>query len=498
MAIQERNPTSDVAETGTWTGATAGTRYTLVDDYPSTDTADQLTHGTTAGGIVFGFSAFTVPTGSTINSVKVNYYDREATNGNNQIGARLRVGGTDYNATTHNPGTATTLRTDTWTTNPRTGVAWTVTDVNGTSANNLTGFGLNASDANPAISITSIEIEVDYTPPVALSQSNYAFYQYGSESGSTIIGSQNTARTFTLGTDTVSFLLRAMIQETNGTSGVSTDDYRLEFTLNGESFVSLGSLLGTGSFGNTSTTSSSFSLSTSLPYVSQSFVGNGRRLRSIVLYHTQSSSDAEVKIYTHSGTYGSSSVPSSTLVATNTSFTNNFGTKTYVFDDPLLEKDVNYVLVVKWTSTNLSLEYSSDTYSGNAADSTNGTSWTTYSDRDLKFFLNTGATAVKSYSASPLTEADATTNRLTGGTGSFVAGKVSLDGVVDDIQITASNYTEFLYGIQLDTACLLSGDSITFRVVRNGVTTNMTYTVTPTINISAGVTANTSAMFLLF
>lgn len=161
MATLTRNPTSDIAVSGDWTG-TAGSRYTLVDDYPSQDTLDQLTHGTTAGQILFGYDSVSIGTDNAIESVKINYYDREASNGPNNAAAALRIGGVDYSAATHQVSTTTTLRTDTFTTNPRTGVAWTVADVNGTGSNNLSAFGLVSTDANPAVSFTSIQMEVTY------------------------------------------------------------------------------------------------------------------------------------------------------------------------------------------------------------------------------------------------------------------------------------------------------------------------------------------------
>jgi hypothetical protein len=166
MATQTRPPTSDFSASGTWSG-TSGSRYTLVNDFPSTNTGSQLTHGTTAGNILFGFSAFTVPAGSTITAVRLKYYDREASSGTNNIGGRLRVGGSTYDVSTHNPTTTTTLRTDTWTTNPRTSSAWTVDDVNGIGSNGLTQFGLRSTDASPTISITSMELEVEYEEPLS-------------------------------------------------------------------------------------------------------------------------------------------------------------------------------------------------------------------------------------------------------------------------------------------------------------------------------------------
>ena len=47
---------------------------------------------------------------------------------------------------------------------------------------------------------------------------------------------------------------------------------------------------------------------------------------------------------------------------------------------------------------------------------------------------------------------------------------------------TANNYIELLYGITLKAADLANGDSLTFRVLRS-IAANMTYTVTPTINV---------------
>lgn len=167
MATQTRNPTSDEAVTGTWSGV-AGSRWTLVDDYPSVATNDLLTGGTTAAVITFGFSAFSIPSGSTDISVQVQYFDGEAANGANNCGGRVKVGGSYFNASTHNPaGTAGTSREDNWATNPKTAVAWTVDDVNGVGANALQAFGMNSTDSNPTWRFSSIQAQVTYTEPVA-------------------------------------------------------------------------------------------------------------------------------------------------------------------------------------------------------------------------------------------------------------------------------------------------------------------------------------------
>ena len=94
--------------------------------------------------------------------------------------------------------------------------------------------------------------------------------------------------------------------------------------------------------------------------------------------------------------------------------------------------------------------------------------------------------SVAPYDSPNLTDGAATTNRLTGGTGTFAAGKVSEDGLVDDLGWAGNNYTELLYSITFKQADLANGDTIRFRVLRNGATTGLTYTQTPTVTIAKG------------
>ena len=165
MATQSRAPTSDEAVSGSWTG-TAGSRYTAVDDYPDSGGSDFLTHGTTAGNLTFGFTAFSIPAGSSSISVSVLYYDRKNAGQTCNIGGRIKVGGTYYNASTHNPNNGSWIaRQDDWATNPKSGVAWTVDDINGVGSNALQAVGWVSTDANPAIDLSSIELLVTYTPP---------------------------------------------------------------------------------------------------------------------------------------------------------------------------------------------------------------------------------------------------------------------------------------------------------------------------------------------
>ena len=166
MATKNRAPTSDQSVSGSWTG-TAGSRYTVVDDYPDSTPTDYLEHGTTAGYLTFGFTAFDVPSGSTGISVQVRFYDAEPASGNNRSACRITVGGTNYDSAYHNPaGTTYTARSYEWANNPKSGSAWTVDDVNGVGTNALQYFGFFSGDANPKYRVSCIEIQVTYTAPV--------------------------------------------------------------------------------------------------------------------------------------------------------------------------------------------------------------------------------------------------------------------------------------------------------------------------------------------
>ena len=159
MAQQTRNPTSDTSVTGTWSGS-ASSRYTLVDDYPDQGTDTLTLTGFSGGRIVFGFSAFTVPSGSLIQSVSLDYYDQMTVSAKNRVAGSLRLSSTNYDGTLHGLLTVPSPRTDTWTVSPATGNPWTVSEVNA-----IGGFGLVSTYANPDASVHSIRIRVEYTEP---------------------------------------------------------------------------------------------------------------------------------------------------------------------------------------------------------------------------------------------------------------------------------------------------------------------------------------------
>lgn len=167
MATQTRSPTSEISVTGTWSGTS---RHLLLDDHP--DSGNPIADGTTcsaAGVAVFGFSAFSVPTGATSLSVQVLYYDFKNGSQSAANGALIRCNDTTNQlAGSHNPGNGNAniaLRTVDYATNPKSAAAWTVDDVNGVGTNGLTAFGISVTDANPTSTISSALLQVTYTPP---------------------------------------------------------------------------------------------------------------------------------------------------------------------------------------------------------------------------------------------------------------------------------------------------------------------------------------------
>jgi hypothetical protein len=104
--------------------------------------------------------------------------------------------------------------------------------------------------------------------------------------------------------------------------------------------------------------------------------------------------------------------------------------------------------------------------------------------RNFYFKLTPTSERVQPFDSTNLTEGSATTNRLGAGSGgAFVAGKISEDAEVNDLAITASNYTELLYSLSLGSTLLANGDTLDFKVYKNGVAL-ATYNVTPRITIT--------------
>lgn len=96
--------------------------------------------------------------------------------------------------------------------------------------------------------------------------------------------------------------------------------------------------------------------------------------------------------------------------------------------------------------------------------------------------ITTTSSNVKGFDSASLTDANTTTQRLSSGSGSFVAGEISEDGLVDDRQLTANNFTEMLYSLTIVAADVAEGTTLDFRTLLNGAT--MTYSVTPRLTVT--------------
>ena len=172
MATDVRSPTSDAAVVGTWLYSSGTTGWNLVDEYPTPDDTDYIVAAGGAGTIsyTFGFTPFSVPTGSTSLSLTIYWRAADVILGLNNTLPVLTVNGTVYFGTSTNPSaTPTTYNSMTvgsqWTTNPDTSAAWTVDDINGSGSNPLEAFGVGSSDVNPDVRNYQVYAEVTYTPP---------------------------------------------------------------------------------------------------------------------------------------------------------------------------------------------------------------------------------------------------------------------------------------------------------------------------------------------
>lgn len=140
------------------------------------------------------------------------------------------------------------------------------------------------------------------------------------------------------------------------------------------------------------------------PYCTQSFTGDGSTLSSVKLYLRQSygspMGNCDVGIYSHTGTYGTTSAPGSLLMRSDVLDVAAIGNINYELieftfsgeEDKTLEDGTYYVLVFSFAGGDVynrlgcGLDSSSPAHSGNAGfDSITG--YQTKSDWDLCFYI---------------------------------------------------------------------------------------------------------------
>jgi hypothetical protein len=349
--------------------------------------------------------------------------------------------------------------------------------------------------ANDSWTATTIALR---PAPQTLTQAEAAFYEDGTETGSTVIDSGADSITRDV-TSSSNLQLRVRLQATNSIAGDSTDDYQLQYELNDSANWLNVDTATVDTYATSNVSDSTALYSGAYTGAAQSFRGNGGVLKSVDVFlrkYGSPTGNAVAKIYAHSGSFGTSSVPTGAALATSDNFdvstlttSNELKTIAFTGANKINIGGGDYVLSIEYSGGNgtnflqVCNDAISSTHQGNLSEY-NG-SWVASSAKDMIFTVTVDSgTGVIGYNSASLTDGNATTNRLGSGTGSFVAGEISEDGLVDNLQITASNYTELLYSLTLVSSALSNNDTIDFRVLRNGATTGVTYTVTPRITVS--------------
>lgn len=137
----------------------------------------------------------------------------------------------------------------------------------------------------------------------------------------------------------------------------------------------------------------------------QSFVGNGGVLTSAQFYLKKTGSPtgtAVAKVYAHSGTFGTSSIPTGTALATSatldvTTLTTSYQLIAFKFigtNNITLTNATDYVITIEYSggssgnTVDVGIDSSSPTHSGNESTLT-GSTWTAHSGIDTIFFVYT-------------------------------------------------------------------------------------------------------------
>jgi hypothetical protein len=168
MASQTRVPTGNYDVAFDTEGS--GYNYENVDEYPSTNDADYNWSYASNVFDMFTFNAFTVPAGSTITNVKIYLRGKIMPSGGTDIGATVNIydpGAGYYYCDLFGTWTSSFAeQVMTWTTNPRSGLAWTIDQVNGVGDYRLCNFGYRTTTPDPETCVdyaSRVYIEVNYT-----------------------------------------------------------------------------------------------------------------------------------------------------------------------------------------------------------------------------------------------------------------------------------------------------------------------------------------------
>jgi len=366
--------------------------------------------------------------------------------------------------------------------------------VNATGSQTFNPIGGGADCAAQVISLQP-------APPPAITLAAYGFYADGTESGAATLAAQDTAPSVDISSADQNMALRIRLQSTNASAIPSTSDFQLEWEKNASGTWNAVSA-GAASYSSANASNNDY-LQGSGDFFGEAFLGNGAALSKLSMWLRTSGSMAGVtvtaELYAHTGTFGVNGVGTGSPLATSTTRLGSalsgttFQMEDFVFDGTFtLVNGTPYVIGVTATgplaiagpSIWIGMDDTSPTSPGTGVNRVSS-AWAGLDYIDYIFSVTT-VSAVLAYVSPNLTDAGVTTRRLTVGTGAFTAGEVSEDGLVDDLGWPGNNYTEVLYPITLMRAALANGDTIRFRVTKDGATTDMTYTAVPTLTVTAG------------
>lgn len=479
VALAVRGPT-----VGTTTGTTWASTANAVDGVVGVNNATYATYTNAVASAVgtieiSGFNfASSIGALDTLNSVSVSLRHFENNTGRfASVRFQAFDGGTAI-------GTATTCTLATAARNDVATVPATLAQVRSSTFKITVTITGAASTQSRIESIDYVDVTADYTPlPPSITQAAYRFYADGTETGATALAAQDTAPTVDVSSGDVNVQLRARLQSTSAVAVPSTDDWQLQWESNASGTWTNLTAAGANLADSYETTVSQTGMNFNVVSLGQSFLGNGQRLLTISFLLNKTASPTATLtgyLYAHSGTYGTSSAPTGSPLATSTntidaaSLTTTPTWTSFNFDATLtLTNGTPYIAVV--TS---SIGSDSTNYVGVGNDNVTlahagnrchyvSPSWTASSGQDLSFRVYTEARpAIVPYDSPNLTDGAATTNRLTGGSGSFVAGEVSETGLASDLGWSANNFTELLYSLTLKQADLANSDTLRFRVLR--------------------------------
>jgi hypothetical protein len=333
-------------------------------------------------------------------------------------------------------------------------------------------------------------INIIQTPP-SVTQAAYRFYADGTEAGSAALAAEDTAHSVDLAPGDANLALRVLLQSTTAAAAPSTDYWQLQYERNASGIwahVGAPSYTGLGGTGP-------LNLTGTLTGCAQSFTGRGNKLQTAGLYTVRTGNptgNVSAFLYAHSGTFDSAGIPTGTALATSnsvpvSSVPTTAGWLEFTFDGTYTltlgtKYFIAFVVSVQGDASNHIKHYATggDAVEGNRATLSGGWSGTA---SDLVFQIGTDV-LIPGYVSASLTDIGATTKRLTGGTGTYQQGEIAFDGLVDKRGFSGNNHAELLYTLLLKKESLADGDTLRFRVLRNGSTAVMTYSVTPTINVS--------------